>query len=56
MAASGMGSMVFIDDVSSDESYKMLAEAYRNILSTNIQRNAIKLVESFIMQEDDPIS
>jgi len=42
MASSGTGSLVFIDDVTEDRSSQMNSEVYRNIMSTQIQPNAVK--------------
>ncbi len=54
MAASGTGSLIFIDDVTDDGSSRMNSEVYRNILSANLQRNAFKLIgRKFIMQQDN---
>ena len=44
MAASGVGSLIFIDDVTHDGSSRMNSEVYKNILSANLQRNASKLI------------
>ena len=50
MTSSGTGSLIFIDDVTHDGSSKMNSEVYRNILSANLKRDAIKLIgRSFIM-------
>ena len=38
MAASGTGSLVFIDDVTADRSRTMNSEDYRNILSAQIKQ------------------
>ncbi len=40
MAASGTGSLVFIDDVTADKSSRMNSEVFRAILSAHIQPNA----------------
>lgn len=54
MAASGTGSLIFIDDVTDDGSSRMNSEVDRNILSANLRRNALKLiVRKFIMQQDN---
>ena len=54
MAASGTGSLVFIDDVTHDGSSRMNSDVYKTILSGNLQRNASKLISrSFIMQQDN---
>ena len=54
MAASGVGSLIFIDDVTHDGSSRMNSEVYKNILSANLRRNASKLIgRNFIMQQDN---
>ena len=54
MAASGVGSLIFIDDVTHDSSSRMNSEVNKNILSANIWRNASKLIgRNFIMQQDN---
>ena len=56
MAASGVGSLIFIDDANQDGSSRINSEVYKNILSANLWRNVSKLVgRNFIMQQDkDP--
>ncbi len=44
MAASGTGSLVFIDDVTADKSSRMNSEVFRAILSAHIQPNASELI------------
>uniref|UniRef100_A0A3P9K0U6 Transposase Tc1-like domain-containing protein n=1 Tax=Oryzias latipes TaxID=8090 RepID=A0A3P9K0U6_ORYLA len=44
MAASGTGTLVFIDDVTQDRSSPMNSEVFRDILSVKIQVNAAKLI------------
>lgn len=44
MAASGTGSLVFIDDVTHDGSSRMNSDVYKTILSGNLQKNASKLI------------
>ncbi len=54
IAASGTGSLIFINDVPHDGSSKINSEVYRNILSDNLQKDATKLIgRSFIMQQDN---
>ena len=54
MAASGVGSLIFIDDVTHDGSSRMNSEVYKNILSANLGRNASKIFgRNFIMQQDN---
>ena len=54
MAASGVGSLIFIDDVTHDGSSRINSEVYKNILSANLRRNASKLIgRNFIMQQDN---
>ena len=54
MAASGTGSLIFIDDVTDDGSSRMNSEVYRNTLSASLRRNALKLMgRKFIMQQDN---
>ena len=51
MAASGMGSLVFIDDVTADRNRTIHSEVWINILSDQIKPNASKLIgRHFIMQ------
>ncbi len=56
MAASGTGSLVFIDDVTADKSSRMNSEVFRAILSAHIQPNASELIgRRFTLQMDsDP--
>ncbi len=56
MAASGTGSLVFIDDVTADKSRMMNSEVFRAILSAHIQPNASQLIgRRFTVQMDkDP--
>ncbi len=56
MAASGAGSLVFIDDVNADKSSRMNSEVFRAILSAHIQPNASELIgRRFTVQMDsDP--
>ncbi len=54
MAASGTGSLVFIDDVTTDKSSRMNSEVFRAILSAHIQPNASELIgRRFTVQIDD---
>ena len=54
MAASGVGSLLFIDDVTHDGGSRMSSEVYKTILSTNLRRNVSKLIgRNFIMQQDN---
>ncbi|CAJ0940177.1 unnamed protein product [Ranitomeya imitator] len=54
MAASGTGSLVFIDDVTQDRSSRMNSEVFRAILCAQIQPNAAKLIgHRFILQMDN---
>uniref|UniRef100_A0A3B1IQX0 Transposase Tc1-like domain-containing protein n=1 Tax=Astyanax mexicanus TaxID=7994 RepID=A0A3B1IQX0_ASTMX len=54
MAASGTGSIIFIDNVTDDGSSKINSEVYRQVLSANVRRNATKLIgRSFILQQDN---
>ena len=48
MAASGEGSLIFIDDVTCDGSSRM-NDIYKNIMSANLRRNVSKLI--VIMQQ-----
>ena len=56
MASSGMGSLIFIDNVTHDGSSKINSEVDRNIFPANFflpKRDGIKLIRrSFIMQQD----
>ena len=54
MAASGVGSLICIDDVTHDGRSRMNSEVYKNILSANLRRIAFKLIGmNFIMQQDN---
>ncbi len=54
MAASGTGSLVFIDDVTADKSSRMNSEVFRAILSAHIQPNASELIgRRFRVQMDN---
>ena len=54
MAASGVGSLIFIDDVTHYGSSRMNSEVYKNILSANLRRNESKLIgRNFNMQQDN---
>ncbi|CAJ0964746.1 unnamed protein product, partial [Ranitomeya imitator] len=54
MAASGTGSLVFMDDVTQDRSSQMNSEVFRAILCAQIQPNAAKLIgRRFILQMDN---
>ena len=54
MAASGVGSLSFIDDVTHDCSSRMNSEVYKSILSANLQRNMCKRIDrNFIMLKDN---
>ncbi|CAJ0964271.1 unnamed protein product [Ranitomeya imitator] len=54
MAASGTGSLVFIDDVTQDRSSRMNSEVLRAILCAQIQPNEAKLTgRRFILQMDN---
>ncbi|KAG2462898.1 TCB1 transposase, partial [Polypterus senegalus] len=54
MAASGTGTLVFIDDVTQDRSSRMNSEVFRDILSAQIQLNAVKLIgQHFMIQMDN---
>ena len=56
MAASGTGSLLFIDDVTADKSSRMNSEVFGAILSAHIQPNASKLIgRSFTMQMDNDL-
>ena len=53
MAASGVGFLIFIDDVAHDCSSLMNPEVYKSILPANVWRNASILIRrSLIMQQD----
>ena len=43
-AASGVDSLIFIDDETHDSSARMNSEVYENILPANLQRNASKQI------------
>uniref|UniRef100_A0A8C4SI25 Transposase n=1 Tax=Erpetoichthys calabaricus TaxID=27687 RepID=A0A8C4SI25_ERPCA len=54
MAASGNGTLVFIDDVTQDRSSRMNYEVFRDILLAQIQLNAVKLIgRHFMIQMDN---
>ncbi|KAG2467810.1 TCB1 transposase, partial [Polypterus senegalus] len=54
MAASGTGTLVFIDDVTQDRSSRMNSEVFRDILSAHIQLNSVKLIgRRFMIQMDN---
>jgi len=55
MAATGTGSLIFIDDVTADDSCIMNSEVYRNILSAAVLPvNASKLIgRRFILHQDN---
>lgn len=54
MASKGTGSLVFIDDITTDKSSRMNSEVYRNILSAQIQPNAAELIgRRFTVQMDN---
>ena len=54
MAASGTGSLIFIDDVTDYGSSRMDSKVYRNILFVHLWANASKLIRKrFIMQQDN---
>ncbi len=54
MAASGTGSLVFIDDVTADKSSRMNSEVFWAILSAHIQPNASELIgRRFTVQMDN---
>lgn len=56
MAASGTGSMVFIDEITDDHSSIMNSTVYINILRANISTNARKLIgrRFWLQQDNDP--
>ncbi|KAG2456719.1 TCB1 transposase, partial [Polypterus senegalus] len=56
MAASGTGTLVFIDDVTQDRSRQINSEVFRDILSAQIQLNAVKLIgwRFMIQMDNDP--
>ena len=49
MAANGTGSLVFVDDVTADNSSRIHSEVYRAILSAQIQPNPSKLIGWYLM-------
>ncbi|KAG2457144.1 TCB1 transposase, partial [Polypterus senegalus] len=54
MAASGTGTLDFINDVTQDRSSQMNSEVFRDILSAQIQLNAVKLIgRRFMIQMDN---
>ncbi|KAG2467436.1 TCB1 transposase, partial [Polypterus senegalus] len=54
MAASGTGTLVFIDNATQDRSSRMNSEVFRDILSAQIQLNAVKLIgRHFMIQMDN---
>ncbi|KAG2457546.1 TCB1 transposase, partial [Polypterus senegalus] len=54
MAASGTGTLVFIDDVTQDRSSRMNSEVFRDILSAQIRLNVVKLIgRRFMIQMDN---
>ncbi len=54
MASSGTGLLVFIDDMTEGRSSQKNSEAYKDILSAQLQTNAAKLIgRCFIGQMDD---
>ena len=56
MAATGTGTLIFIDDVTSDGSCAMDSEVYRNILSAHVPVNASELIGGrLILQQDDDV-
>ncbi len=56
MAASGTGSLVFIDDVTADKSSRMNSEVFRAISSAHIQPNASELIgwRFTVQMDNDP--
>lgn len=53
LPASGIRSLVFIDDVTADRSSRMNCEVFRAIVSAQIQSNAVKLIrQCFIVKTD----
>ena len=50
MAVSGVGSLIFMDDVTHDGSSRMNSEVYKNILSANLGR---LIGRNFITQQDN---
>ena len=56
MAASGVDSLIFIDDVTHNGGSRMNSEVYKNILSANLRRNVSKrIAKNFIMQQDNEL-
>lgn len=54
MASKGTGSLVFIDDITTDKSSRMNSQVCRNILSAQIQPNAAELIgRRFTVQMDN---
>ena len=54
MASKGTGSLVFIDDITTDKSSRMNSEVYRDILSAQIQPNAAEIIgRRFTVQMDN---
>ncbi len=54
MAASGTGSLVFIDDVTADKSSRINSEVFRAIISVHIQPNTSELIgRRFTVQMDN---
>ena len=54
MAASSTGTLVFIDDVTQDRSSQINFVVFRDIMSAQIQLNAVKLIgRRFIKQMDN---
>ena len=49
MAASGMVSLIFIDDITQDSSSRMNSDVYRIILSANLQ-----ITNNLLQQNNDP--
>ena len=47
MTANGMGSLLFINNVTADRRSRMNSEVYRAILPAHIQPNATKLIGQF---------
>ena len=39
LAASGVGSLIFIDDITHEGGSRINSEVYKNILSANLQKN-----------------
>ena len=54
VGASGVCSLIFIDDVTHDGSSRMNSEVYKHILSANLWRNMSKLIgRNFLIQQDN---